>query len=291
MRRLPGWMLCVPALALLLLVAGYPLVRTLLYSFTDARLTNLDHPSLVGFENYFYLLRDPDGWRAARNTAIFALLSVSLEAVAGLIVALVLNSRIRLRGAVRTAVLIPWAIPAVVSARVWAWMFNDIYGVVNQILLSSGIIRAPVAWLGDDRWALLTLVIVDVWKTTPFMALMLLAGLQSIPVSVREAARVDGASGWKEFSLITLPLLKPALLVAVLFRALDALRVFDLPFVLTSNSKATTVLSVFARQQMVDFQEVGYASAASFLIFCLTGLLAVAYIAVGRRQLGMGGKG
>jgi trehalose/maltose transport system permease protein len=159
--------------------------------------------------------------------------------------------------------------------------------VVNEELSRLGIISSPVAWLADPRLAMTTLVIVDVWKTTPFMALLILAGLQSIPTSVHEASQVDGASTWREFRSVTLPLLRPAIGVAVLFRMLDALRIFDLPFVLTSNSKSTSVISIYARQQMVDFQDVGYGSAAAFLIFCMTAVIAVIYLATARKQLGL----
>lgn len=284
--RSAAW-LCFPAVAVLGALTLYPLGRTLYFSFTDARLGNLDHPSWLGFENYAFLLRDPDWWGAARNTVFFAAASVALETVMGLGIALILDSGIRARGLLRTAVLIPWAIPAVVSARIWAWMFNDLYGVVNEALRGFGIGGDGIAWLADDRLSLLVLILVDVWKTTPFMALLLLAGLQSIPKSVREAARVDGAGPWQEFLRVTLPLLRPALWVAVLFRLLDALRVFDLPFVLTSNSRSTAVLPIYVRQQMIDFQDVGYGSAAAFLVFCATALIAIAYIGAARGQLGL----
>lgn len=284
---LQPWLFCLPALVILLAITILPLARTLRDSFTDAHLGLSRAIRWVGFENYSYLLRDPDWWHSVRNTAVFTLFSVSLETILGLGIALLLHSNISGRGALRTAVLIPWAIPAVVSARIWAWMFNDMYGVVNELLLRMGIISSPIAWLADTRWAMTTLVVVDVWKTTPFMALLLLAGLQSIPTSVHEASQVDGASAWREFISITLPLLRPAIGVAVLFRLLDALRIFDLPFVLTSNSKSTSVISIYARQQLVDFQDVGYGSAASFLIFMMTAIIAVAYLATARKQLGL----
>ncbi len=284
---LQPWLFCFPALALLLALTFLPLARTLRDSFTDARLGVSQAKAWVGLENYFYLLRDPDWWHSVRNTLIFTASSVTLETIIGLGIALLLHSNIRGRGALRTAVLIPWAIPAVVSARIWAWLFNDMYGVINELLIRIRLISSPIAWLADNRWAMGTLVIVDVWKTTPFMALLLLAGLQSIPTSVHEASQVDGASAWREFVSVTLPLLKPAIGVAVLFRLLDALRIFDLPFVLTSNSKSTSVISIYARQQLVDFQDVGYGSAASFLIFCMTAVVAMIYLTASRKQLGL----
>jgi trehalose/maltose transport system permease protein len=284
---LQSWLFCLPALALLLAVTALPLFRTFRDSFTDARLGLAHAAHWIGFDNYTYLFKDLDWWRSALNTAIFTLSSVIIETILGVGIALLLHSKIRARGALRTAILIPWAIPAVVSARIWAWIFNDMYGVLNEVLLRAHIIREPIAWLADNRWAMATLVIVDVWKTTPFMTLLILAGLQSIPMSVHEASQVDGASAWREFKSITLPLLRPSIGVAVLFRMLDALRIFDLPFVLTSNSKSTAVVSIYARQQMVDFQDIGYGSAAAFLIFCLTAVIAMIYLTASRRQLGL----
>jgi trehalose/maltose transport system permease protein len=285
-----GRWLWVPALAALGFLTLYPLARTLAWSLTDARLATLDHPHWLGLENYAYLLRDPDWWRAVANTAAFTLASVTLETLLGLAVALLLDSRLRGRGALRAAMLVPWAIPAVVSARLWAWIFDDLHGVVNEALRWLGG-SGQIPWLADDRLVLVVLVLVDAWKATPFMALLLLAGLQSIPAGVREAARVDGATPWQEFFRVRLPLLRPALAVAVLFRTLDALRVFDLPFVLTSNSRGSAVMSTYARQQMIDFQEVGYGSAAAGAIFCLTALLALAYLRLARGALGLGPEG
>jgi trehalose/maltose transport system permease protein len=154
---------------------------------------------------------------------------------------------------VRAIVLIPWAIPTVVSARMWNWMLHDQFGVVNDLLLRLGVISAPIAWTANTDTALWAVVMVDVWKATPFMALLILAGLQMLPGDIYEAARVDGIHPVRVFFRVTLPLIRPALLVAVVFRALDALRVFDLVYVLTANTAETQSMSVYARQQLVDF--------------------------------------
>ncbi|MGZ3699576.1 MAG: carbohydrate ABC transporter permease, partial [Bdellovibrionota bacterium] len=175
----------------------------------------------------------------------------------------------------------------VVCARIWAWMFHDLNGVVNEWLLALHWIQAPLPWLGNDRLARVVVMAVDLWKSTPFVAVLLLAGLQSIPAQVKESARVDGLSRSSEFLHITLPLLRPAIAVAALFRTLDALRVFDLPFVLTSNSRGAAYLSTFARTQIVDFQEVGYGSAASVLIFVAIGAVAVLYLRMAQSSLGL----
>lgn len=252
-----AWKYCLPAILVLLFVAVWPLLRTLYLSFTDATLGRMDSAKWVGFENYIYLFLDSHWWMSVWNTLLFTALSVSLETILGLIVALVLNSQFRGRMLLRTATLVPWAIPTVVSAKMWAWMFNDTYGVINATLMDLGWIASPIAWLANPDLALLTVVIVDVWKATPFMALLILAGLQSLPASIYEVARIEGISPIKRFIHITLPLIRPALAVAVIFRTLDALRVFDLPFVLTSNSRTTAVMSVYTRQQLIDFQEMG----------------------------------
>jgi trehalose/maltose transport system permease protein len=282
-----GWALCAPSVLALAAVAGFPLARTVELSLKRATLARFADAPWAGLSNYAYVLGDPDWWMAVRNTLLFTGCSVLLETVLGLGLALLLNARLFGRGLVRAAVLVPWAIPAVVSARMWAWMFNDLYGVINELIRRLGLGSGQVAWLADERLALLTMVVVDAWKTTPFVALLLLAGLQGIPANVREAARLDGASPWQEFRSVTWPLLRPALLVALLFRTLDALRVFDLPFVLTSGSRSTSVISIYARQQLVDFQDVGAGSAASSLVFCLVGAVAAVYLALGRESLGV----
>jgi len=181
--------------------------------------------------------------------------------------------------------LIPWAIPTVVSAQMWRWMYNDVYGVINDILLRLGLIAKPVAWLAEPSLVLASIVAVDVWKTTPFMALLLLAGLQSIPKELYEAAHVDGATPWQQFRYVTLPLLKPALLVALVFRTLDALRVFDVVYVMSGTNPSTMSMSVYARQQLVDFGALGYGSALSTGIFFIIAIFTVIYLTVLRVEV------
>lgn len=279
-----------PMLIVLALVAGWPLVRTIYFAFTDATLSNLSDVSFVGFDNFYNaewggLLSDPLWWRAVYNTVWFTVVSVSLETVLGLIVALALNSAFPGRGLMRAAILIPWAVPTIVSAQMWGWMLHDQFGVINAALMGLGLIGEPIAWTANPDTAMLAVVIVDVWKTTPFMALLILAGLQMLPSDCYEAARVDGVHPFTVFWRVTLPLLYPAIAVAVIFRALDALRIFDLIYVLTSNSEDTMSMSVYARQQLVDFQDVGYGSAASTALFLIIALLTIAYITLGRVDL------
>ena len=280
-----AWLFLSPMIVVMVLVAAWPLARTLWFSVTDADLKDLSAARFIGLDNYigeYGVLEDPDWWRAVGNTLKFAVVSVSIETVLGLVVALVLDARFWGRTLVRTAVLIPWAIPTIVSAKMWAWMMNDQFGVLNHVLLSLHFIARPLAFTASPDLAMPSVIMVDVWKTTPFMALLILAALQMLPVDCYEAARVDGISPVKVFFKVTLPLIRPALMVAVIFRALDALRVFDLIYVLTSNSKDTMSMSVYARQQLVDFQQVGFGSAASTVLFFMVALCTAAYLTLGR---------
>jgi len=286
MRRRQAWLLLTPLLTALALVALWPLARTLWLGFTAADLSDTAGAEWVGWDNYLFrydgawegVLADPLWWRSVWNTLVFTAASVSLETLLGLGIALILHRRFPGRPLVRAAVLVPWAIPTVVSAQLWGWILHDQFGMLNDLLLRLGLIETPLAWTADPDLAMVSLVVADVWKTTPFMALLLLAALQTVPRECLDAARLDGASPMRVFLRVTLPLIRPVLLVAVLFRALDAMRVFDLVYVLTPNSEDTMSMSVYARQQLVDFQDVGYGSAASTLLFLTVGLLAVGYL-------------
>jgi trehalose/maltose transport system permease protein len=286
---LKAWLFLAPLLTALLIVAAWPLLRTILFSLTDANLSEPTAWKFVGFSNYLYLFTDPPWWQAVGNTLIFTFLSVGLETVLGLIIALTLDAHLPGRGLLRAAILIPWAIPTVVSAKMWAWMLHDLYGVVNAVLLGIGLIERPYAWLADPTLAMVAVVMVDVWKSTPFMALLILAALQALPQSIYEAARVDGIHPVQIFFHITLPLIRPALLVAVIFRALDALRVFDVVYVLTGNNENTATMSVYARQQLVDFQDVGFGSAAATSLFLIVAILTATVVTLGRVNVSASG--
>jgi trehalose/maltose transport system permease protein len=287
-RRSP-WLFLAPMLIVLAVVAAWPLIRTIWLGFTDANLLQMDKAKWVGLDNYTGkggLLHQKEWWLSVKNTLWFTLLTVSIETVLGMIVALVLHRTFPGRGIVRAAVLIPWAIPTVVSAKMWSWMLNDQFGVINHILLGLGIIDAPKAWTADPALLMPSLVMVDVWKTTPFMSLLILAALQMLPKECYEAAQLDGVHPVKVFFRVTLPLIRPALMVAIIFRALDAIRIFDLIQVLNGTRPQTMSMSIFARQQLIDFQEVGYGSAASTLLFFIVALLTVVYVVAGRVKLG-----
>jgi trehalose/maltose transport system permease protein len=292
--RAAGWFL-VPMLAVLAIVAGWPLARTIYFSFTNASLTDLYGAHWVGFHNYLDwkalksgrilwsgLLVDAAWWNAVWNTVRFSVVSVSLETLFGTVVALVLNAEFKGRGVVRAAVLVPWAIPTIVSARMWSWMLNDQFGIINDILLRLGFIDHKIAWTASADTAMVAVLIVDIWKTTPFMALLILAGLQMIPRDIYEAADIDGVHPVKQFFRITLPLVRPALMVAVIFRMLDSMRIFDLIYVLTPNSSQTKTISVLARENLFDFDKFAYGSAESTMLFLIIALMTIIYIWLGR---------
>ncbi len=276
-------------LAALALVALWPLLRTIGFSFTDAYLSELAAWQFVGLANYALLAADPQWWRAVGNTLLFTAVSVSLETLLGLVIALALDARFKGRGLVRAAMLIPWAIPTVISAKMWGWMLHDLYGVVNAVLLALGLIETPWAWLADPGLSMAAVIAVDVWKGTPFMALLTLAALQLLPKEIYEAARLDGAGPVRAFFTITLPLIRPALVVAIVFRGLDALRVFDVIYVLTGNNANTASMSVYARQQLVEFQDVGYGSAAATCLFLVVALVTALVLTLGRVDVSAGG--
>jgi trehalose/maltose transport system permease protein len=284
-----AWVFLTPLLIVMALVAGWPLGRTIYFAFTDARLSDMSNYSFVGIDNFYYLLIDDQWWRSVFNTVTFSVISVALETVLGMAVALIINANMPGRGLLRAAVLVPWAIPTVVSAKMWDLMFNDQIGVINHMLEALGLISTGVAWTADPTTAMGAMIMVDVWKTTPFMALLILAGLQLLPGEIYEAAHVDGASPITVFFKITLPLVMPAIMVAVIFRLLDALRIFDLMYVMTGAARETMSMSIYARQQLVDFADVGFGSAASTLLFLIIALITVAYIVFGRVNLS-GGK-
>jgi trehalose/maltose transport system permease protein len=277
-RERLAWLLVLPSLLVVALVALYPLIQTFRLSFTNTRLASPREPRYVGFENYQSLLQE-DAFRATLgHTVIFTVSSVALETLLGLAIALVIHSNFKGRGGVRTAMLVPWAIPTVVSAAMWQWMYNDVYGVVNDLLVYRlHILDQKVAWLADPTTALPAIIAVDVWKTTPFMALLLLAGLQLIPSDVYEASFVDGANRVQQFFQITLPLLKPALLVALIFRTLDAFRVFDVIFVMKQYAPETMTVAVYARQQLIDLARLGRGSAAAVIIFICIFIFVIFY--------------
>ena len=287
-----AYMLLAPTLLLILVVAAWPLYQAITLSFTNERLGQPGQGEYVGFENYTDLLGsfrtrsdgstrfryDGDFYEAVGNTIVLTLASVVLETVIGLAIALVINSKFKLRGFMRTAVLVPWAIPTVVSAQMWRWMYNDVFGVINDMFMKVGIIAEPIAWLANKNTALGAIIAMEVWKTTPFMALLLLAGLQIISGDIYEAADIDGANKVQQFFTLTLPLLRPAILVALIFRTLDALRIFDAIKVMTNGGSGTEVMATYAYRNLFDFQKLGYGNAINVVIFFIIAIFVVTYV-------------
>lgn len=292
-----AWLFLTPMIVLMLIVAVWPLARSIWFSFTDTNINDIAAGQFVGLENYFgeyglfFNPNDEEGFWAGdwgvsiRNTFSFAVVSVILETLTGLGLALLLNQEFKGRAFVRTAVLVPWAIPTIVSAKMWGWMLNDQFGVINTLLLDAGLISQKIAWTAEPSYALWTVVMVDVWKTTPFMALLILAALQTVPKDCYEAARVDGVHPLRVFWKITLPLIRQPLLVAIVFRLLDSLRVFDLIYVLTANGSTTISMSGFVRREMVEYGNMGFGSAASTSLFLIIMLTAILFLRLARVKL------
>jgi trehalose/maltose transport system permease protein len=274
-----GWLLLLPALAVVAFVAIYPLGKTVYQSFTNQEfLAGIEPTKWVGLQNYRDLWHDTIFRQSVWETVKFTLITVSFEFVLGMIIALVVNSNFKGRGAMRAAMLVPWAIPTVVAAQMWKWMFDDVFGVINDAGVRLHILNHSVAWISQPSTALAAVSAVDIWKTTPFVALLLLAGLQVIPRDLYEAADVDGASKWQQFWRITLPLLRPAILVTLIFRTLDALRVFDVFYVFYGNRPDTQTMAIYAQSTIVSDGHVGYGSAVSVAIFLIIGLFVVIYV-------------
>jgi trehalose/maltose transport system permease protein len=273
-RRMAYYMIA-PALLIILVVAFFPILYGLVLSLTDSTVSAFG--SFVGLENYVELFQDPDFLVSLTNTVIFTVASVTLEFAIGLGIALAVNRAFRGRGLVRAAILVPWAFPTVISAVMWRLMFQPGIGVFQYVGETIGIITRPV--LGDPQLLLIAAILIDVWKTTPFMALLLLAGLQVIPGEVYEAARVDGANVWQRFFRITLPLLKGAILVAVLFRTLDAYRVYDLFWAFGARELQSLSTYVYEGVRISQLQ-FGPGNAAAVFIFLTSFLIALFFIKV-----------
>jgi trehalose/maltose transport system permease protein len=272
-----AWWLITPSVLVVLLIIAYPTIQVFVYSFMKYKLDGVTPPSFVGWDNYAFVLSDPDWWSAVSNTLIFTVVSVILESVLGLAVAMVANTKFKGRTLLRVAILVPWAIPTVVSSKIWLWMVNDIYGVVNVVLTDLHILPQKIAWMATPATALPVIIAVDVWKATPFMALLLLAGLQLIPKDLYEAGSIDGASKVRQFWAITLPLVTPTLLVALVFRTLDALRVFDIFYLMIGSQGGLQTMGVYNQQQLVSFLDAGVGSATSVVILVVIMLFVIVY--------------
>jgi multiple sugar transport system permease protein len=273
-RRL-AWLMISPSMALIALVAIWPIIYAIWlslhqYSLITAGLSRWASPAGLG--NYKDALTSSEFWTGVRITFEFTIFSVIGETLLGLGMALAMHSAFKGQGLLRTVVLVPWAVLTVVTAIMWKTIFDPNLGFVNTL------IGGKTVWLGEEPQALIVMIFADIWKTAPFMALLLLAGLQVIPGEIYEAAKVDGASKWQRFRRITLPLLLPALLVALIFRTLDALRAFDLPKVLTNGANGTETLSLLASRTFQENRLYGQGAALSILTFIIVMVVSFTYI-------------
>ena len=273
-----AWLLLLPSLAVVAFVAIYPLGKTVYQSFTDQEFLQLEPTRWVGLENYRELWHDTVFRNSVWKTVEFTLITVGFEFALGLAIALVVNSSFKGRGVMRAVMLVPWAIPTVVAAQMWKWMLDDTFGVVNDAGTRLHILSHSHAWISDPSTALAAVCAVDILKTTPFVALLLLAGLQVIPGDLYEAADVDGASQLAQFWYITLPLLAPAILVTLIFRTLDALRVFDVFYVFFGNRLDTQTMAIYNQDTIVGTGHVGYGAAISVAIFLIIAVFVVIYV-------------
>lgn len=270
-EKVTGWVMLLPALLVLGLVFIYPIARAFWLSWFTENLGTQLQPVFTGLGNYQRMLGDGRFWQSLSNTAIFTVISVFLELLLGLGVALILNKSFWGRGVVRTVAIIPWALPTAVMGLAWAWIFNDQYGVVNDLLLRLGLIDTGINWLGTPTLAMIALIVADVWKTTPFISIILLAGLQSISEDLYEAHRLDGASPWQSFTQITLPLLMPQILIALLFRFAQSFGIFDLIQVMTGGGPAgsTETVSIYIYSTVMRYLDFGYGAALVVVTFLL----------------------
>jgi multiple sugar transport system permease protein len=278
-----GLLMAAPAIATIFLIAIVPLAQTFGDSLfqISLRFENAPRP-FVGLDNYRSVLGDESWFNALRVTSLVAGASVAAELVLGMLIALLINRSFRGRGIVRASVLVPWALTTVVSAKMWAWIYDGRYGVANDLLMRLGLIDQPIIFLVRPELTIWAMVAAEIWKTTPFMALLLLAGLQLIPHELYEAAALDGASRWQAFWRVTLPLLRPTILVALLFRTTDAVRMFDLPRVLTNGGpgKSTETVVLYTYNTFFTSLNFGYGSTLAVMIFLIVVFVSFIYIKV-----------
>ncbi len=261
-------MLLAPAVLFIAAIVAYPVATLVLNSFHDIRLTGGVPIRLVGWDNYAAVLADGMFWRAVRNTMIIVVVTVPGALLVGLGLALLANLPFRMRGPIRLALLLPWAMPLAFVGLIFAWFFHSEYGVVNDVLRRLGF--APQIWFNSPALTMTAICLATIWKTSSFMALILLAGLQTIPASLYEAAEVDGASKWVQFREVTLPLLVPSMLVALIFRTLTAIQSFDIPYSMPGPGEETQTLAMYIQINTVDYLDLGFGSAAAVFMFLLS---------------------
>ncbi|MBK7062570.1 MAG: sugar ABC transporter permease [Rubrivivax sp.] len=274
-----GLLLLAPAFALLALIVVYPIGRLIFNSFYDLRLSGGGGAKFVGLENYALVWADADFWNATRNTVLITVITVPGALVVGLALALLANLPFKRQWPVRLALLLPWALPLSFAGLIFAWFFHTEYGVVNDLLRRAGLTE-PTMWLLRPPLAMAAICLTIIWKTSSFMALILLAGLQMIPKSLYEAAEVDGASRWQQFWAITIPMLMPSIVVALIFRTITALQTFDIPYTMTKGGpgNATETLAMLIHKTTIDYLDLGYGSTLAVCMFVLSMLVTALYL-------------
>ncbi len=288
-ERALGLFMLAPMAIVLLLVVAYPLADSFWLSLHRMNLARPEQGTpFIGFENYLYAFRQPAFWYAVERTLYFTIVSVAFELVLGLLFAVLLNERFRGNMLARLTMIFPWALLTVANGVLWAWILNPTYGVLNGILTGIGLFSEPKQWLSDTFWTMNVIILADAWKTVPTMTLLLLAGLQPISHDLYEAAEVDGATRWQKFARITVPLLRPVILVSVALRTIGAFRVFDIIYVLTGNggpADSTKVIAFYNYDQAFRFLFFGYGAAISWLITAFMLILIVIYIRLLRTEV------
>ncbi|MCT4632608.1 MAG: sugar ABC transporter permease [Firmicutes bacterium] len=280
-REKIGYLFLVPAIVLILVFIIYPVINTIYMSFFNTRIQTLSQGSqFIGFDNFKKVMSDDQFKVSLIFTLKFTVIAVFLETIIGMLFAVIMDKAMRFQGIVRASILIPWAIPTIVSGLMWQFMYSSQYGIVNAILIKLKIIGQSIPWLTDEFWATTATIIADVWKTTPYMSLLILAGLQTIPKQLYEAARIDGASRWQIFTKITLPLIKPILAVAILFRVLATFRIYDLVAVLTNGGPAnkTASLSLYTINTYFNFGNISYGATLATVTFLISLLISFLFL-------------
>lgn len=278
-----AWVLLTPAILFMLLIVAYPVSSLIVNSFFDIRLSRGVPVRFIGFENYLAALNDAMFWRAVKNTLIITFVTVPGALVVGLGLAMLANMPFKYRGLIRLSLLLPWALPLAFVGLIFAWFFHSEYGIVNDIirriaLVFPGIGWEPQIWFNSPSLTMIAICLATIWKTSSFMALILLAGLQTIPSSLYEAAEVDGASRWTQFVEITLPLLVPSMLIALIFRTLTAIQSFDIPFSMPGPGEEAQTLAMYIQLNSVDYLDLGYSSALAVFMFMLSMATTVVYL-------------
>ncbi|WP_145643457.1 carbohydrate ABC transporter permease [Neorhizobium alkalisoli] len=277
-------LLLAPAALLLSLIIVYPVARLIYTSFFSLSLTSGLPAEFIGLENFALMIDDPVFWETLWNTVLITIITVPGALIVGMALALLANLPFATQWPVRLSLLIPWALPLSFAGLIFAWFFHSQYGVVNDVLVRLGF--EGIIWFNSPNWAFAAICLTIIWKTSSFMALMILAGLQTIPRSLYEAADVDGAGRIRQFFEITLPLLKPSIVVALIFRTITALQTFDIPFMMTAGGPGTSTatLAMYIHQNTVSFLDLGYGSALAVVMFALSMAVTAVYLRIIRAK-------